>query len=108
MTVQLESIHAAVNKRQVYCADGVICLGAAEDVEVVILETARPFKSDDKSKATFDNSKGMFALLVMLKAIADMYKYASIDEFKKLKLYFVQINCKSIYFLLIFTNDTAL
>ncbi|PHZ13764.1 uncharacterized protein RHIMIDRAFT_280416 [Rhizopus microsporus ATCC 52813] len=85
MTVQLKSMHATFNKRQVYRVDGVR-LGAAEDVEVAILETAGPFKSDDKLKVTFDNSKGMLALLAMLKTIADMYKYALIDEFKRFKL----------------------
>lgn len=86
MTVQLKSMHATVNKRQVYRVDGVVRLGAAEDVEVAILETAGTFKSDDKLKVTFDNSKGMLALLAMLKTIAGMYKYALIDEFKRFKL----------------------
>jgi hypothetical protein len=47
-------------------------------------------------KITFDNSKGMFALLAMLKNIADKYTFASVDEFRKLKLHFVQPSGKDI------------
>ncbi|KAG1047906.1 hypothetical protein G6F43_009672 [Rhizopus delemar] len=94
MTVQLKRMGVMVNKRQIYRADGVVRLAAIKDLEVVVLETAGPFGSDDRSKIAFDNSKGMFALLAMLKTIADMFKYASTDEFKKLKLYFVQISDK--------------
>ena len=63
---------------------------AYKDLEVLILETAGAFGHEDHAKTTFDNSKGMFALLAMLKTIADRYKHASVEGFSKLKLYFVQ------------------
>ncbi|KAG1167140.1 hypothetical protein G6F46_007308 [Rhizopus delemar] len=83
MTVQLKRMGIMVNKRQIYRADGVVRLAAIKDLEVVVLETAGPFGSDDRSKSAFDNSKGMFALLVMLKTIADIFKQIStpvVDE----------------------------
>lgn len=60
------------------------------DLEVLILETAGAFDHDDNSKTSFGNSKGMFALLAILKTIADQYNLASVEEFSKLKLFFVQ------------------
>ncbi|KAG1171845.1 hypothetical protein G6F70_006704 [Rhizopus microsporus] len=39
-------MHAMVNERQIYRADGVVRLGVTEDLEVGILKTAEPFKSD--------------------------------------------------------------
>lgn len=61
-----------------------------KDLEVLLLETAGAFGREDCAKTAFDNSKGVFALLAMLKTIADQYKYASVETFSKLKLYFVQ------------------
>lgn len=78
------------DKRKIYKADGVIHLAGHEDLEVLVLEKAGAFDHDDHAKMCFDNSKGMFALLAMLKTVADLYKYASVEEFSKLKLYFVQ------------------
>ncbi|KAI9359387.1 hypothetical protein BD770DRAFT_409638 [Pilaira anomala] len=45
-----------------------------------------------QAKIAFDNSKGMFALLAMLKTVAVQYSYASVEEFRKLKLYFIVIS----------------
>lgn len=59
MSVQLKKkkkMHAMVNERQIYRADGVVRLGVTEDLEVGILKTAEPFKSD-KSKVASDNSR---------------------------------------------------
>ncbi|KAI9361741.1 hypothetical protein BD770DRAFT_382595 [Pilaira anomala] len=38
----------------------------------------------------------MFALLAMLKTVADRYTHASVREFRKLKLYFIQPSGKAI------------
>lgn len=79
-----------IDKRRMYKAEGIIRSGNYVDLEVLLLETAGAFGYEDNSKTSFDNSKGMFALLSMLKTVADQYKYASVEEFSKLKLYFVQ------------------
>ncbi|KAI7893761.1 uncharacterized protein EV154DRAFT_416394, partial [Mucor mucedo] len=97
MTVQLRKMGCKVDKRRIYKADGIIRLAELEDLEVLILETAGAFNVEDHGKTAFDNSKGMFALLAMLKTIADHYKHASVEEFKKLKLYFIQPSGKQYY-----------
>ncbi|CAO3703054.1 unnamed protein product [Rhizopus stolonifer] len=96
MTVQLRKMGFKEDKRKIYKADGVICLAELGNLEILVLETAGAFGHDDHTKTTFDNSKGMFALLAMLKTVADHYKYASVEEFRKLKLYFVQPSGKYI------------
>ncbi|KAG1084253.1 hypothetical protein G6F42_021868 [Rhizopus arrhizus] len=83
MTVQLKKMGFKADKRKIYKADGIIRLAE-------LGETAGAFGHGDHAKTSFDNSKGMFALLAMLKTVADYYKYASVEEFRKLKLYFVQ------------------
>ncbi|KAI7903809.1 uncharacterized protein BX663DRAFT_530525 [Cokeromyces recurvatus] len=90
MTVQLKEMGYKEDKRKIYRADGVLRLAKFSDLEVLVLETAGAFGYNDKAKIAFDNSKGMFALLAMLKTVADTFKYASADEFRKLKLYLVQ------------------
>ncbi|KAG0795861.1 hypothetical protein G6F16_010691 [Rhizopus arrhizus] len=90
MTAQLKKMGQKTDKRKIYKADGIIRLERYMNLEVLILETAGAFGHEDYTKTAFDNSKGMFALLSMLKTIADRYKHASVEEFSKLKLYFVQ------------------
>ncbi|KAL9553708.1 hypothetical protein PS6_003792 [Mucor atramentarius] len=90
MTTQLKKMGEKPDRRKIYKADGIIRLESYKDLEVLILETAGPFGREDNAKTTFDNSKGMFALLSMLKTIADQYKHASVEKFSELKLYFVQ------------------
>ncbi|KAG1050841.1 hypothetical protein G6F43_006907 [Rhizopus delemar] len=90
MAAQLKKMGQKTDKRKIYKADGIIRLEAYKDLEVLILETAGAFGHEDHAKTAFDNSKGMFALLAMLKTIADRYKHASVEEFSKLKLYSVQ------------------
>jgi hypothetical protein len=58
------------------------------------LETAGSFQNKDERKISFDNIKGMFALLGMMKTVADQYSYASIESFQKLKLYYIQASGK--------------
>jgi hypothetical protein len=86
----------SVDKGQIYRANGVIRLAAVENLEIVVLKTAGPFGIENNSKITFDNSKGMFALLAMLRTIADMYKHALAKNFRKLNVYFVQISGKNL------------
>ncbi|RCH94111.1 hypothetical protein CU097_008234 [Rhizopus azygosporus] len=57
-------------------------LAECNDLEVFVLGTAGPIDHGDYTKMIFDNSKGMFALLAMLKTVADHYKHASIEGFK--------------------------
>ena len=90
MSKQLKAMGAKADNRRIYKADGVIRLAQEKDLEVLILETAGAFGREDPSKTAFDNSKGMFALLAMLKTVADTYKLASVKQFRRLKLYFVQ------------------
>ncbi|ORE16848.1 hypothetical protein BCV71DRAFT_236337 [Rhizopus microsporus] len=71
------------DKRKIYKADGIIRLETYMDLEVLILETASDFSHGNYPKTAFDNSKDTFALLSMLKTIADQYKHASVEEFKK-------------------------
>ncbi|KAI9022744.1 hypothetical protein CLU79DRAFT_702078, partial [Phycomyces nitens] len=97
MTVQLSKMGFKEDKRKIYKADGVIRLAELEDLEDLVLETARAFSHVDHAKTAFDNSKGMFALLAMLTTIADSYKHASVEEFRKLKLYFVQPSGRQYY-----------
>lgn len=56
------------------------------DVELMLVETAGRFGNGDAAKATLYNSKGMFALLAMLKSIADKFDFASCEKFKEVKL----------------------
>ncbi|KAG1046636.1 hypothetical protein G6F43_010887 [Rhizopus delemar] len=96
MTAQLKKMESKPDKRKIYKADGIIRLAELGDLEVLVLETAGAFGHDDHAKESFDNSKGMFALLAMLETVAEHYKFAPIEEFRKLKLYFVQPSNKYI------------
>lgn len=90
MTVQLTKMGLKTDKRKIYKVDATVRLAELGDLEVVILETAGAFGHEDHAKTSFDNSKRMFALLAMLKTVADHYKHAFAEEFRKLKLYFVR------------------
>ncbi|KAI8380415.1 hypothetical protein EDC96DRAFT_490920 [Choanephora cucurbitarum] len=87
MSQQLRSIRRQ-DTRRIYKADGVVRI--ADDAEILLVETAGPFGLDNPTRLSFDNSKGMFGLLAMIKTIADKYSYASMATFKKLKLLFLQ------------------
>lgn len=60
------------DKRKIYKADGVIHLAGNEDLEVLVLKKAGPFCRKDHAKIIFDDSKGVFALLAMIKTVADV------------------------------------
>lgn len=61
----------------------------------MLLETAGVFKKDDGLKVALENSKGMFALLAILKTVSDKYSLARAESFKKLKLLYSQPSGKS-------------
>lgn len=82
MTKQLKRMKVKADHRIIYKADGIV--RTDNDLEVMLVETAGAFNKDNPVKTSFDNSKGMFALLAMLKTIADKYPYASNDGVKTL------------------------
>lgn len=90
MAEQLTMINSKTDSRKQYKADGVIRASKLNDLEVLLLETAGSFKCKDERKISFDNIKGMFALLAMAKSIADDFSHASVETFAQLKLYYVQ------------------
>ncbi|GAA5804700.1 hypothetical protein HPULCUR_010203 [Helicostylum pulchrum] len=90
MHEQLVKLKSKVDHRKAYNADGVIRFNSFLDFEILLLETSDHFKNTDERKISFDNNKGLYALLAMIKTVADKFDFASADLFKKLKLYFVQ------------------
>ncbi|KAI9258720.1 hypothetical protein EDC94DRAFT_521452, partial [Helicostylum pulchrum] len=90
MTVQLKKTGQKVDYRRIYKADGVIRVQKMKYLEILLVETAGSFAKKDDRKLGFDNAKGMFALLAMLKTIADQYFYGTVETFQKIKLYFLQ------------------
>ena len=78
------------DNRKTYHADGIIRLHDLYDLEVLLLETSVCFENKDEKKISFDNVKGMFALLAMIKFVADRFSYAFVELFQKLKLYYIQ------------------
>lgn len=94
MTEQLTIIESKVDNRKTYHADGVIRLRELFDLEILLLETSGCFQNKDERKISFDNIKGMFALLAMMKTVADRFSYAPVGLFQRLKLYFIQASGK--------------
>lgn len=90
MTKRLSRMTREIDHRKHYKADGVIRNSKFKGLEVLLVETAGPFGKTDNRKTSFDNVKGMFALLSMLKTIADQYFLGSVNTFQKLKLYYLQ------------------
>ncbi|KAI7888255.1 uncharacterized protein EV154DRAFT_426025 [Mucor mucedo] len=80
------------DQRIIIKTDGVV--RTAGDIEILLLETAGPYNHIDLPKLSFDNSKGMFGLLFMLKTLADKYHNCSKTVFRELKLYFLQASRK--------------
>ncbi|KAI8046957.1 hypothetical protein BDF21DRAFT_428157 [Thamnidium elegans] len=96
MTKQLSCISRKVDHRKIYKADGVIRLHFWYNLEILLLETAGSLAKTDDRKASFDNAKGMFALLAMLNTVADKYHQAICFTFQKIKIYFLQAADKHI------------
>ncbi|KAI7891196.1 uncharacterized protein EV154DRAFT_588699 [Mucor mucedo] len=73
-----------------YLADALFKLFDYEQLEVLLLETSGPYKNTNTTKIDYDNHKGMYGLLAMLKEIASTYKFANIQSFYDVKVFFVQ------------------
>ncbi|CAO3614937.1 unnamed protein product [Mucor hiemalis] len=87
MSKQLKKMKVKEDHRKIYKADGIV--RDSKDLELMLVETAGAFGKEDLIKISFDNSKGMFALLAMLKTFADRYTFASCESFKKVKLLYL-------------------
>jgi hypothetical protein len=87
--IQLEKIDPTVDARSGYNADSIIRVGAHNNIELIIPKVGSCFSKPDKSKHATDHYKGMFGLLSMCKGIAENYKYASLESFKKQKVFFL-------------------
>ncbi|CAO3614869.1 unnamed protein product [Mucor hiemalis] len=88
MSKQIQKLKPKADHRKMYKADGIVRV--IDDLEVMLVETAGAFAKYNAAKTSFNNSKGMFALLAMLKTLADKYALASTASFKKVKLLFLQ------------------
>lgn len=53
--------------RKTYHADAIFWLENLSGLEVLLLETAGPFHVSNERKIALDNTKGMFALLALMK-----------------------------------------
>ncbi|KAI9304531.1 hypothetical protein BJ944DRAFT_278246, partial [Cunninghamella echinulata] len=89
MTKQLQRIGSKHDDRYKYNADGIVRLENKSNLETMILETSDNLGNNDNTKISFDLHKSMFGLLAMMKTIADKHEYATLDSFKKLKLYVI-------------------
>ncbi|CAO3614877.1 unnamed protein product [Mucor hiemalis] len=83
-TSNSSSTRATNNLKKLYQKPSVCCS------ELMLVETVGVFGKEDLAKISFDNSKGMFALLAMLKTLADNYTFASCESFRKIKLLYLQ------------------
>lgn len=63
----------------------------------MLLETSGCFGSIDKSNIAFDHHKDLFDALAMLKSIADEFPMATVEAFKKCKVFFVHGAGENIY-----------
>lgn len=89
MTRQLKLSNLYFNDSSQYKSDGLIKLFGLKNIELLLLETSGCFDNKEKIKLNFDHHKGMFGCLAMLKSIADEFEYASIDKFKRVKVFFL-------------------
>lgn len=89
MTKQLKRKGSLVDHRYIYKADGVVRLQEADDMEICVVEISGEYLNQETKKIYFDYYKTNYGCLAILKTIADQYKYASIDVFEQLKIYFV-------------------
>ncbi|CAO3600465.1 unnamed protein product [Absidia cylindrospora] len=87
MTQQLETVDRHKDNRYQYKADGVFRLLDKKNLEILLLETSSGFGSKDKVIISFDHHKGTFGAVAMLKSIADQYPYASVNLFRKIKVF---------------------
>lgn len=89
MTKQLKSLGCYINDKFQYKADSLIKLYGIKKLEILLLETSGSLNNTDKVKINFDHHKGTFRSLALLKCIADGFSFASVEKFKKVKVFFV-------------------
>ncbi|KAG1141016.1 hypothetical protein G6F37_005338 [Rhizopus arrhizus] len=89
MTKQLKALGHFVDDKSQYKSDGLVKLFGLKEIELVLVEVSGCFNNKDKVKLNFDHHKGMFGALAMIKSIADQYEYASVDQFEKVKVFFL-------------------
>jgi hypothetical protein len=105
---QSKKIDSTVDARSWYNVDSIIRVGAHNNIELMIAEVSSCFSKPDKSKHATDHYKGMFGLLSMCKGIADNYKHASLESFKKQKVFFIQAYNQHVYLWPLFYADENL
>jgi hypothetical protein len=89
MSKQLKELNLLVDDKSQYKADGIIKHFKMKEIEPLFLEASGSFGNKDKVKINFDHHKGTFGSLAILKTIADELSFASVDTFKKLKIFFL-------------------
>lgn len=60
-----------------------------DDLEICVLETSNALNEAGRAKVSFDHHKEMFALLSMIRNQAQGYQYASYEDIKEMKFYFI-------------------
>lgn len=86
---QLKANGIFVDEKSCYKTDGLIKVFGLKKLELLVLKTSGPYGNTDRVKLKFDHHKGMFGMLAMLKTIADEYHFASVENFSKFKVFFL-------------------
>lgn len=102
-TKRLKSLGCYINDKCQYKSDGLIKLYGTKKLEILLFETSGSFNYTDNVKINFDHHKGTFGSLALLKCIADEFFFASVEKFKKVKVFFVHA-AGNIHFLDTVTN----
>lgn len=89
MTEQLKNKGSFADHRFIYKADGVVRLQEAHNWEICLVEVSGVYLNQDTRKIYYDHHKANYGCLAVIKTIADRFKYASIEVFEDLKVYFV-------------------
>ncbi|KAK4515323.1 uncharacterized protein ATC70_010267 [Mucor velutinosus] len=82
-----EKIDLPVDRRHGYNADSILRLSNA-GMEIFVSEVSSRYGTEEKDRHAIDHSRGMFAQLSMLEAIADKYEYATVEALLKQKALF--------------------
>ncbi|KAI8360795.1 hypothetical protein BD560DRAFT_426009 [Blakeslea trispora] len=90
MSRQIKAAGVVVDETSNYKTYGLIKLFGLKNLELLLLETSGHFPNTDKVKIKFDNHKGMYGNLAMLKCISDDFPFASVETFSCVKVFFVQ------------------
>lgn len=83
------TVAGPANSRAPYYADGVVRLANKSNTEICLLKTSKAMTKAKRAKFGFDHHKGMFALLPMLKRVANQYAMAEYTHLSSLDLYFL-------------------